>query len=160
MPVAQLAWSPVLLWALTSGSQSTADDSVYLSYRMGHTCVTSRRLAGSGAVRDRAWRSLLHRLHRLTPSITHKKVDSGPLRVLPATRRRGEPPPRVPLAVHLPRARCKRLQRIATTLVPLLCALMADVARQKNFFGVVRHTARLAGWYFKACASVNHTAAL
>jgi serine/threonine protein kinase len=133
----QLAWSPVLLWGLTSGSQGTADDAVYLSYRMGHTCVhlpphPPRRLWSSSG-KGCALTFLL-----LSLSITHKKVDAGPLQVLPATRRRGEPPPRVPLEVHLPRARCNRLQRIATTLVPLLRALLADVARQKNFFGVVR----------------------
>ena len=138
-PRSQLAWSPVLLWALTGGSQGTADDAVYLSYRMGHTCVHLPACAAcSGAVLDGLGAHSAPPFHRLTLSITHTKVDAGPLKVLPATRRRGKPPPRVPLEVHLPRARCKRLQRIATTLVPLLRALLADVARQKNFFGVVR----------------------
>jgi hypothetical protein len=82
----------------------------------------------------------LTRLLSALASVTHKKIDAGPLLVAPVPRSRRRTA-NAPLEVHLSGARFARLLQVAAELVPKLRRLLADISRQRNFFGVVRLTA-------------------
>ena len=70
--------------------------------------------------------------------MTHKKIDAGPLLVAPVPRSRRRTA-NAPLEVHLSGVRFARLLQVAAELVPKLRRLLADISRQRNFFGVVRN---------------------